>query len=258
MAWSSLKAIHQHRPHSTSYIACVKSIWQLHNETINIWTHLIASVVFCTVSVCISSRRQRKRTDEACVNSLYFQAAACIFVCSTFCHTFENHKDAAFWRCLDHCSITAFIWASSYSFTRLTYSSERPAPRLYTAILTSVALGLVLRNLYSFTAWNQLRGANHVSHAVYGAFAALPAFLRPFSFHWRTSRAHKRLLEKFQALIVISTMGAGLYTTRLLDTMIGASGDWGQVGQVGHHAMHITTVIGACIYGRELLRDCPA
>jgi adiponectin receptor len=253
MTWSYVKAISQHRPHSTSYIRCARSIWHLHDETINIWTHLIPFAVFCAVSIRISFRRRRRWTDEARANSLYFPAATCLFLCSTLYHTFANHNDAAFWQCLDHCSITAFICASSCSFTLLAYSSKRTAPRLFLAVLTVTALGLLLWTLYGFIAWNW-SGAGHLSHALYGAFAAVPALSRPPSLQWRTTRARKRLLQKFQALIWISAAGACLYTTRLIDMMMGAKADW---GQVGHFAMHTAVVIGACIYGCELLSSAP-
>jgi hypothetical protein len=43
---SWLSAFQQRRPHSASYMECARSIWHLHDETINIWTHLVACAVF--------------------------------------------------------------------------------------------------------------------------------------------------------------------------------------------------------------------
>jgi predicted membrane channel-forming protein YqfA (hemolysin III family) len=248
MTWSYPRVLRQRRPPSTSYLECLKSIWDLHDETISIWTHLIAFAVFFAVGVSVSTRRRRKRTDETCANNLYFPAAALIFLCSTLYHTFANHDNATFWRCLDHCSITAFIWASSRSFTLLAYGSKRNTPQLYTAILTSGAVSLVLWNLYSLNAWNGPARISDVSHAVYGAFAALPAFNRPSSLKWRAARARKSLFGSFQALIWVSTLGALLHTTRLVEWMTEES--W---GSVDHHAMHMAVVVGACAYGREVL-----
>jgi predicted membrane channel-forming protein YqfA (hemolysin III family) len=144
MTWSYPRVLRQRRPPSTSYLECLKSIWDLHDETISIWTYLIAFAVFFAVGVSVSTRRRRKRTDETCANNLYFPAAAPIFLCSTLYHKFAKHDNATFWWCLDHCSITAFIWASSRSFTLLAYGSKRNTPQLYTAILTSGAVSLVL------------------------------------------------------------------------------------------------------------------
>ncbi|KAH5982898.1 hypothetical protein HBI84_250180, partial [Parastagonospora nodorum] len=200
---SYLRALRQRRPHSTSYKGCIRSIWGLHDESLNIWTHFVAFAVFFAVCVSVSTRRRRKRTDETCANDLYFPAATLVFLCSTLYHTFKHHEDVLFWQCLDHCSITAFIWASSRSFTVLAYGSKRNTPRLYTIILTAAAMSLVLWNLYNFTAWNVQTRLGPVSHAFYGAFAALPAFNRPSNLKWRADRARKSLLGSFQALIWI-------------------------------------------------------
>jgi adiponectin receptor len=248
MTWSFSRALRQRRPPSNSYMGCLRSIWDLHDETVNIWTHLIAFSVFFAVCVSVSTRRRKKRTDETCANKLYFPAATLVFLCSTLYHSFSNHDNATFWRCLDHCSITAFIWASSRSFTLLAYGSKRDAPQLYTAILTAAAFSLVLWNLYEVAAWNGPTHIGHVSHAVYGVFAATPAFNRPSSLKWRTARARKSLLGSFQALVWISTLGAVLHTTRLIEWMTGER--W---GNIGHHAMHMAVVVGACVYGREVL-----
>jgi adiponectin receptor len=248
ITWSFPGALRQHRPPSTSYMGCVRSIWDLHDETVNIWTHLIAFAVFFAVCVSVSTRRCKRRTDETCANNLYFPAATLMFLCSTLYHTFANHDNATFWRCLDHCSITAFIWASSRSFTLLAYGNKRNTAQRYTTILTAAAISLVLWDLYDFTVWNGPTRTGHVSHAVYGTFAAIPAFNRPSSLKWRAARARKRLLGSFQTLIWISTLGAVLYTTRLIEWMTGER--W---GKLGHHTMHMALVVGACVYGREVL-----
>jgi adiponectin receptor len=250
MTWSYPTALKRHRPQSSSYLDCVKSIGQLHDETINIWTHLIAVAVFCLVLLRMSNCRGRKRTDEAHATWVYLPAATLFLLCSTLYHTFENHDHAVFWQRLDHCSITTFIWASSRSFTILAYPRKRPASRLYTAILTAIALGLILWHFIDVIGRNDQMRFSGVTHAVYGSLAAIPAFSRPSSLQWRATRARKRLIGKFQALIFMSAFGGVLYSTRLIERMLGARADW---ENVGHHAMHLAVVIGACTYGREVL-----
>ncbi|KAH7061020.1 hemolysin-III related-domain-containing protein [Paraphoma chrysanthemicola] len=246
--WSYPAAIRQRRPHSASYIGCAKSIWHLHDETVNIWTHLIAFAIFCTAYFRVYIRHRRKWTDGVCAQSLYLPAASCFFLCSTLYHTFANHDNATYWQCLDHCGITAFMWASSRSFTILAYGHQRTAARQYVVVLTATALLLVFWSLYNIATWNsQIRIAYH---AGYGAFAALPAFSHPSSLHWRTTRGRQKLLGNFRALVLISAMGGILYAMKCIERMIDAKADW---GDVDHHAMHMAVVIGACIYGCELL-----
>jgi adiponectin receptor len=251
-AESWLSAFQQRRPHSASYVDCARSIVHLHDETINIWTHLVAFAVFCAVTIRVSTSHTKRQTDGIRANSFYLPAATLVFLCSTLYHTFANHDNATFWQCLDHCSITAFIWASSRSFTLLAYDHKRAAARLYAIALTVAALGLVLWNLYDTTAWNNRTRVGHVSHAGYGAFAALPALSRPSSLRWRATRGRQRLLRRFRALVLISVMGGALYTTGLIERMVDTRAGW---RHADHHAMHMAVVIGACVYGREVLYD---
>jgi adiponectin receptor len=249
---SWLSAFQQRRPYSASYIECARSIWRLHDETMNIWTHLVACAVFCTVTIRASTSHTKRRKGKTCANSFYLPAATFIFLCSTLYHTFSNHDNAAFWQCLDHCSITAFIWASSRSFTRLAYDHKRAAARLYSVALTVAALGLMFWNLYNVAAWNDHTQVGHISHVGYGAFAALPALSRPSNLRWRATRGRQRVLRRFRALVLISGIGGVFYSTRLIERMTDARAGW---RHADHHAMHMAVVIGACIYGREVLYD---
>lgn len=38
---------HGHRPPTNSFWACLKSIFRVHTETVNIWTHLLGKIIFC-------------------------------------------------------------------------------------------------------------------------------------------------------------------------------------------------------------------
>jgi adiponectin receptor len=247
---SCLSAFQQRRPASSSYFESACSLWHLHDETINIWTHLLACAAFCAVTIRVSTSYTKRPTGGTCINSFYLLAATAFFLCSTLYHTFANHDNAGFWQCLDHCSITAFIWASSRSFAHLAYDYNRAAVRLYGVALSMAALGLVFWNLYDITAWNHGTRVGHASHVGYGAFAALPALGRTSSLHWRATRARQRLFRRFRALVVISAMGGALYSARFIERMADARIGW---CQADHNAMHMAVVIGACIYGREVL-----
>jgi adiponectin receptor len=249
---SWLSAFQQRRPHSASYMECARSIWHLHDETINIWTHLVACAVFSAVTIRAAIPHTKRRAGKTCANSFYLPAATLVFLCSTLYHTFANHEKAMVWRSLNHCSITAFIWASSRSLTRLAFDHKRAAARLYSVALTAAALGLMFWNLFGTAAWNGHTQVGHISHVGYGAFAALPALSRPPNLRWRATRGRQRVLRRFRALVLISGIGGVLYSTRLMERMTDARAGW---RHIDHHAMHMAVVIGACIYGREVLYD---
>ena len=43
--------LHNHRPAFGSFRQCARSIFKLHTETMNIWTHLVGSVAFMVLMV---------------------------------------------------------------------------------------------------------------------------------------------------------------------------------------------------------------
>lgn len=78
-----------HRPPLPSIKACFKSMFRIHTETGNIWTHLIGSISFIAVAVYFLSRPSIEiKMQEKFVFGAFFLGAIICLVCSTLFHTF--------------------------------------------------------------------------------------------------------------------------------------------------------------------------
>jgi adiponectin receptor len=107
-----------YRPQSNSYLKSYKSLGYLHNETINIYTHLLGAIS-AFISSIILYRVLERRYDTATkedvwVFSCFFLGAiACLGMSATF-HTISNHSHAvAVWgNQLDYAGIVFLIWGS--------------------------------------------------------------------------------------------------------------------------------------------------
>lgn len=250
--WRFVRAMQRQRPQSTSYIECVKSVWHVHDETVNIWTHLIATLVFFAVFMGLWDGNRRRRVIQSRALFLYLPAATLFFLCSTIYHVFQNHIDHTIWHTFYHCSITLFVWASSRSFSILAFDRKRAVWRMHGAISTGMALLSILLTLCAEFVWKHPVWALYIIHTLNGSLAAIPAFNRPSGLHWRSTRARKKLLGSFQALILFSVVGSIAYTTRLVDSMLDART---HATSTSHYAMHMAVVIGACVYGQEIILD---
>jgi adiponectin receptor len=107
-----------YRPQSNSYLKSYQSLGYLHNETVNIYTHLLGAI-FAFISSIVLYRVLEPRYDTATredvwVFSCFFLGAiACLGMSATF-HTISNHSHAvAVWgNQLDYAGIVFLIWGS--------------------------------------------------------------------------------------------------------------------------------------------------
>src|SRR5947207_2488627 len=87
-----------YRPASRSYKRSASSIGYIHNETVNIWTHLVGAIAALAGSFVLYSvlepRYETATRDDVMVFSCFFLgAAACLGLSATF-HTISNHSRA--------------------------------------------------------------------------------------------------------------------------------------------------------------------
>jgi len=107
-----------YRPESKSYLKSFQSLLYLHNESVNIYTHLIGAIAAIMSSGYLyhelSQRYATATTDDMFVFACFFGGAAtCLGMSATY-HTISNHSHhvARFGNKLDYLGIVALIWGS--------------------------------------------------------------------------------------------------------------------------------------------------
>ena len=134
-----------YRPASNSYTKSFQSLGYLHNETVNIYTHLIGALLALVGSGVIysilSPRYESATTEDVLVFSCYFLGAvACLGMSATY-HTISNHSHAvAVWgNKLDYLGIVFLIWGSFIPVLYYAFQSDPQLMKTY-AIMVSCAL----------------------------------------------------------------------------------------------------------------------
>jgi adiponectin receptor len=242
------------RTPSQSYFDAAKSIWHLHDEAFNIWSHLLAAIWFTAVTIKFVFVCTGPPTRNTWAILVYLIAATLCFSWSALYHTLANHSQAELWQRIDHFGIAILIWASSSVFVFFSFSKHRTAQQFYITAVTLLAL-LSISQLWSDAkhsseiSWNRISWNRTSIHAIYGALSTLPAVhYAARSDSWRLIK-EQRLLRSFCVLVLLNTLGGAIYVTSFVERALGA-----RVSPpgIGHHVMHVLAVLGTSLYKRGI------
>lgn len=103
----------KHRPALASYRQCFGSIFRLHTESGNIFTHLIGFILFIVIAATFFGENEFKLIDNLMI-SIYFCGALICHLFSTVYHTCKCHSPDAcqLFHRLDYCGISMQIICS--------------------------------------------------------------------------------------------------------------------------------------------------
>ncbi len=126
-----------YRPASSSYKKSWSSLFYLHNETVNIYSHLLGAVLAVIGSVFIYSslapRYETATREDVYAFACYFAGAiACLGMSGTY-HTISNHShDVAIWgNKLDYLGIVFLIWGSFIPVLYYAFEERQELRRTY-------------------------------------------------------------------------------------------------------------------------------
>ena len=117
-------AYRDHHPSREGWQRCVRSVFELHNDTVNIWTHMLGVLFFAprfayTIAVrlpqwCRSSPWGGPGAWDYAVWGAFAASAVLCLAFSTAFHTLMNHSAVGFRRfiVLDYTGIVLLIWGS--------------------------------------------------------------------------------------------------------------------------------------------------
>ncbi|XP_046447047.1 adiponectin receptor protein-like [Daphnia pulex] len=104
-----------YRPPLPSFWDCIKSIFSIHTETGNIWTHMLGCIAFLGVGAFfLSCSEEEIRNEDKVVFSAFFTGACVCLGLSTCFHTFLCHSEWAgqLFSKLDYVGIALLIMGS--------------------------------------------------------------------------------------------------------------------------------------------------
>ncbi len=133
-----------HRKQSNSFPRSFASVLELHNESVNIWTHLLGAVVCISLlgallAKAITGRYETATSADAFAFLAFFLGGTCCFSGSWIYHTVSNHSDEvhALFNKIDYVGIILLI---SGSIGPSLFYGLYCHPHLFQAYVTMIAV----------------------------------------------------------------------------------------------------------------------
>uniref|UniRef100_A0A913HV53 Adiponectin receptor protein n=1 Tax=Strongyloides stercoralis TaxID=6248 RepID=A0A913HV53_STRER len=218
-----------HRPPLSSFSACFSSIFALHTETGNIWTHMYGCVIFFGIAIWFLTRpvTMIPVTEKLIFSAFFFGAVACLGLSFTF-HTVACHSDA----------VGSFVPWIYYSF----YCRKLPTI-IYISMITILGISAIIVALwdkFAEPAFRPIRAGVFVAMGLSSVFPVIHLLITDG--FWKLIDA-----SSFQWLILMGffyLLGATLYSTRTPERFFPGKCDiWFQSHQLFHLFVNVAALV---------------
>lgn len=243
---------HHHRPPMPSFRSCFKSIFKIHSETGNIWTHLIGFVAFICVMLYMFLRPITntnpfpKDWQEKLVFGAFFAGAILCLGFSWLFHTVYCHSvtvSKVFSR-LDYSGIAMLIMGSFVPPLYYGFYCSRVLKIVYMSVICSLGIMCIIVSLWSKFNTPKYRVLRAGLFLTFGCSGIVPAI--HFMAAYGVTLAHRQASVGWMALMgVLYIAGAIMYATRVPERWFPGKCDiWFQ----SHQIFHVLVVAAAFVH----------
>ncbi|EMD61110.1 hypothetical protein COCSADRAFT_39811 [Bipolaris sorokiniana ND90Pr] len=245
-----------YRAQSNSYSKSWKSLGYLHNETVNIYTHLIGALLAAVTGIALyftlGPRYATATTEDMWAFGCFFVGAvACLGMSGTY-HTIQNHShEVAVWgNKLDYLGIVFLIWGSFVPVLYYAFQDEPELRKTYWAMITTLAAGTSIVSTHPKFRTPALRPFRALMFVLMGLSAVFPVLhgIQLYGIeHLRRSIGLDWIL--LQGVLYIS--GAAIYAARVPEKWSPGKYDiWGS----SHQIFHVLVVLAAASHLNGLVQ----
>lgn len=180
---------------SESKIDCLRSVFTLSNELINIWSHGIGLIVVLSIAFYFypsSTNFSVSTNTDVCIAAVFFFAACKCLVCSCMWHTMNSVADQTLlerFACVDYTGISLLIAASIMTTEYTAFYCEPLSRWIYMSLTACLGIGGVIlpwHPTFNRTDLVWIRVAFYVTLAATGFAPVLQlVFTRGSSWAWQ-------------------------------------------------------------------------
>ena len=254
---------HEHRPQMNSFLGCFLSMFRMHTETWNIWTHFLGFAFFLVLYLGIyvygdyitflfeDIEVYKLPTVDQAMLFCFFLAAMICLSCSTLFHLFSNHSISVcgvFSR-LDYSGIAILITGSSIPCYYYGFYCHTMAQYTHIAIVVLLCAGCVVVSLwkkFGTHAYRPLRFATFLLFGLYGFVPGIQVALRE-------GFQKEHINQCFFGLVVMASvyiLGALFYISRFPERFFPG---WFNTWASSHQLFHVCVVCATLVHYDTLL-----
>jgi len=241
-----------HRPELNSFKECFKSVFGLHSETGNIWTHLIGFIAFVTVTIVfyVKPLCDQCHTDLDLKEKLVFLyffvgAILCLGLSSLFhtvcCHS--EHVSKLFCK-LDYVGISLLIVGSFIPWLYYGFYCQFVPKLVYMlsiSLLGVTAIIVTMLDRFSTSAYRPVRAGLFVA---LGGFGFVPACHQLIVLGWENALV-EAALHRVLIMGGLYILGAVLYGARIPERFLPGKCD---IWFHSHQIFHVLVVAAAFVH----------
>ncbi|KAH7031020.1 hemolysin-III related-domain-containing protein [Microdochium trichocladiopsis] len=240
--------LHGYRPLSGSLRASFRSWWYLHNETVNIYSHLIPAIVLLPgewyILQYLASKYSRITSTDIITFSFFILTAIICYTFSALYHTLMNHSYEVnyFYHRLDMLGIGIFIVGDIILGVHIIFRCETTLRNIYWSMIGVFGVSTIIANTYPKLQSYEYRSIRTLAFVATGMSAAVPLIhgLNMFGLDLMNKKAFTyTMVAKVGCLLP----GTGLYIIRFPENW------WpGKFDMCSSHSfMHILVVCATII-----------
>uniref|UniRef100_A0A914DHQ9 Uncharacterized protein n=1 Tax=Acrobeloides nanus TaxID=290746 RepID=A0A914DHQ9_9BILA len=233
-----------HRPPLENYLACFKSVFKMHSETGNIWSHLIGCVAFIFIAgyFLVTHSDSHVKLYDKLIFLLFFVSAILCLGLSTLFHTCSCHSAEVFlmFRKLDYLGISVLIVGSFIPWIYYSFYCQIVPKILYISMIVAFGAAVIYMSFSPKFLQHKYRPLRATVFVLMGLSAVFPAI-----HYLYTNGLHRITHDRFDLLVTMALLyifGAVLYATRVPERFFPGKCDiWMQ----SHQLFHLLVVMAA-------------
>ncbi|KAF2252245.1 putative membrane protein [Trematosphaeria pertusa] len=265
LTWDEIPAWYQdneyilsgYRTVSSSYRKSIATVTQIHNETVNIHSHLIGSALFFTLPFILyeslRSRYESASTADIIVFSTFFFGVAICFLLSATFHIFNNHseKTHVFGNQLDYLGIVILMWGSTMPCVYYGFYCTPSLQTTYYTLVSVLAVLCVYATLHPSFRLPKYRHYRTTMYSGLGLSFIIPIVHGVVKFGWET-QVWRMSLDWMLLMTTFNLTGGALYAMRIPEKWYPNRFDiWG----ASHQIMHCLVICAGIAHLFGLLRS---
>ncbi|VDL60862.1 unnamed protein product [Hymenolepis diminuta] len=245
-----------HRPALNSYWGCAKSIFRIHTETGNIWTHLLGCILFIAIwTFFFAYTPESIQWQDKLVFSAFFIGAVVCLGFSCIFHTLSCHspKVSRFANKLDYTGIAVLTIGSFVPYLYYTFYCDFAAMVGYLSLICVLGVVTICVSMLDAFSTPRFRPVRAGSFIGLGLSGVIPATHYSVVVGWK-SAVYDGSLGWLIIMAVLYISGALLYALRIPERCLSGYCDiWFQ----SHQIFHVFVVAAALVhyYGVSMISD---
>jgi len=245
-----------YRPPLPSFSVCFKSVFRMHTETGNIWTHLVGCLAFMLIMIYFITRSHEQiHSQEKYVFSVFFCGAICCLGFSSVYHTLICHSEhvGKVFSKFDYLGIALQIMGSFVPWLYYGFYCETFVRNTYMVLTATLGIASIIASLWDKFGHSRYRKLRASIFSAFGLSGVLPAI--HFLYARGFVNAFKELaLGYLLSMAVLYLFGAYLYAARIPERYYPGKCD---LIFHSHQIFHVLVIVAAlvCLRGMSLLAD---